>query len=231
MKRIKGILILIIPLFMLFASSNYCIAEDLVWYEEKNEAFEIAKEEGKFVILFVGIIDCPYCNGIKKLLNEAPLRQLVDENYILWFSDRTIAASRTEVKIYTDLFDKQAQIESMTLPFMYVINPDEPGKYLASEWGYDEVKSPEIMKLFLEVYTLSNDFTGLPEQKVFISDFTLNIYNDISDEYIYIYSPDGKLIHSFYKKDKRSSFETYRLPKGILIINSSKKWSYKVVNR
>ena len=118
----------------------------------------------------------------------------------------------------------------VTLPLLYIINPNKSEKYIVSEWGYNRNRSPEILMGLLEEQTTSNDIAYAPEQKVFISGNTLNIHNNIPDEHLYVYSIEGKQITTFHKNDNRSIFDASRLPKGILIINSSKRWSRKIVN-
>ena len=51
MKHTKLILLLILLLFMLFANNNYSAAEDLIWHENKDEVFKMAKEQGKLIFL------------------------------------------------------------------------------------------------------------------------------------------------------------------------------------
>ena len=216
---------------MLFASNNFCAAEDLIWHEDKDEVFKIAKEQGKLIFLLVGRETCGNCQGTRRLLNEEPLRPIVDDNYIMWFSDRDNNDRKAEVKIYTDKFDIQSKIQSMLLPFLYIIDPNEPEKYLVAEWGYDKVKAPEILMTLIVEHTTSNDFVFEPEQKVFLSYGTLNIYNNMQDEYIFVHSIEGKFITSFHKKDNRLTIDASRFPKGILVVSSSKRWSSKIINR
>jgi len=232
MKRKNVILILITPLFMLFINSNYCLAEDLLWSEDKAEVFEMAKEQEKLIFLFVGRETCNNCKGTKALLNEEPLRAIVEGDYIAWYSNHDDVDRKPEVRIYTEniLSYAQANPGIVTLPLLYIINPNEPEKYIVSEWGYSKTNAPEILMGLLVEHTTSNDIVHASEQKVFMSGNTLNIYNNIPDEHIYVYSIEGKLISSFHKKDNSATFDASRFPKGILIINSSKRWSRKIVN-
>jgi len=246
MMHFRKTLTLIIAAFMLSASSNYCMAEnsgeikskeDLVWLEDKEEVFNIAKEEGKLILLMVGRHDCPSCISTTRLLNEEPLRPLIDDNYILWFSNRRDNESRAEVLVYTSDIEPLIAIEAETkdytilLPLLYTIDPNEPDKYITTEYnGYDSEKSPGLLKTMLEDGMVSNDYTHSSKQKVFISNNSLYIYNDITDEDIHIYSIDGKHITTIHKREHRLTIDVSGFPKGILVVYSSKKWGHKILN-
>ena len=233
MRHTKVTLSLIISLFMVFAYSSYCMADDtkeLEWVDNKATAFELAKEQGKFVFLLVGLEFCPKCLNAIDLLNKEPFRSIVDDNYIMWRNHWSNTDTRTEVNIYTDEFFELAQTQTLSFPFLYIINPDEPGKTVASKWMPTMEEAPDALAALLNTHTTSNDQPTILEQKAFISGNTLNIFSDMSDEKIYVYSIDGKYVTSFYKKDNQLSVDASNFPKGVLVIYSSKKWSLKIIN-
>ena len=214
---------------MLFANSNYCMADDakeIEWVDNKATAFKLAKEQGKFIFLLVGIEGCSRCQNAIKLLNEEPFRSIAEDNYIMWINEYDNPDTYDEVGIYTYEY---VQI-GVTLPLLYIIDPDKPEKAVASKWMATVGEAPEEIEKLLNIHTTSNDVHYVHTPKAFISGNTLNISNDISDENIYVYSLDGKYVTSFHKKDNKSSIDTSGFPKGVLVIYSSKKWSLKITN-
>ena len=231
MNNLKYIIASVFITFLSCFNAFTCVAEedDLIWRENRDEIFKMAMEQNKYVFLLVGNDDCGNCKAVRGHLddNTAPLKQIIKDNYILWYSRRDVAKDRAEVKIYTNRYDEQAQITTMTLPFLYIIDPNTPEEYVVSSWGY---KSVEALKTMLSVHLTPNEIVDVLKNKVVISGNVLHVSNDILDEHIRIYTVTGHCLSSVYKKEYGAVIDVSSLPKGIVIIRSSKGWSAKLFN-
>jgi len=191
---------------------------DLNWYESRNEVLKAAKEQGKHIFKLVGRATSPNSKKVITQLNESPLKEMLEENYILWQSSDGWEAN----------LDGEAGEEgAKTLPYITIINPDEPDILLEENWGAPDAATLEGM---LKKYTVSNDKI-LTENKAFISGNVLHISNQTTNELIRIYSLDGKNITTIHKNDNTVSIDASQLPKGVFIIHSSNGWSSKVLKQ
>ena len=145
MNFLRQLTVSISAIFLLCFNTVICSADDLVWLQNKEEVFKLAKEQDKYIYLFVGKTGCSICqNTLKNLNSNQTLRPILDDNYIIWYSLRTNPAHVAEVKVYTEEFDKVAQY----MPFLYVIDPEDPDKSLTSKWGSQSISSLENMLSF-----------------------------------------------------------------------------------
>lgn len=219
----------VIALLLCYLGALSCVAEDipaeeLVWNEDKNTVFRLAQEQDKHIFLLVGRPTCKNCQNVIKLLNapNGSLRSMIEENYILWYSFRDDASRKAEVKIYTAEFDTIAKL----LPFLYVINPNKPEKIVTSAWGGQDA---EALANILKSYSVSNEIIrNAPETMVSVAGNSLHISNNIEYEDIRIYTLTGQNVALHHKKGCAISIDASDLPKGLLIIHSSKGWSTKI---
>ena len=186
----------------------------LTWYENKEEVFKLAKEQGKYILKFVGRATSPQSKKMMKQFNENPLRDMLEGNYILWYS-----SDMSEAKLEAGA--------AKTLPYLSVIYPEDPDNLLEEEWGYKDNKTLE--ELFKN-YTVSNDNIQ-PKDKAFVSGNILYISNQTSNEQIRIYSLTGQSFSTVRKNDFSIRIDVSNLPKGIFVIHSSAGWSAKVLKQ
>ena len=212
----------------------------LTWHENKNEVFRLAKEQNKLVFKFVGRGTSKNSKDVLALLTEDPLRQMLEEHYILWYSkydDQVTTQSGTEAASETGEENNDADTENdpeepesitKTPPFIYIINPDEPDVNIVSEWGFKDI---EILNDLIEGGIVSNEDYGSSDNKIAIYDNVLYISNNTDNELIRVYSITGQLLYSDNKKEQNMTIDASSFPNGVLIIHSSKGWSSKAVKR
>lgn len=221
-KIINGKLIVIITLFLCL--NNYTKAsDDVKWYEDRDEALTLAKEQNRYVLLLYGRTTCGNCIAAKKFINEAPINTIVQENFILWFCDADIPAKKAQGLVYRNYYDG-----GITFPLLCVINPQEPVPALSYSVNYKNAK--EIEAILNNNMPTTNQVINSGSNIVYLSDKMLTISNDYFDETVYVYTITGQLIDSFDKKDFNIIRNANAYPKGLLLISSSKGWSIKVHN-
>ena len=191
---------------------------DLKWYETRNEVFNLAKAQGKFILKLVGRSTSPNSKKVIKQFNESPLKEVLEENFVLWYS--------SDVK-EANLGDEASEEEIKTLPYITIVDPDEPDILLEEEWG--PLNEEKLEEMLLK-YTVSNEKI-LTKNKVFISGNVLHISNQTTSERIRIYTLNGQNITTIIKNDYDISFDVSQLPKGVFIIHSTAGWSAKVVKQ
>ena len=193
---------------------------NLKWYKEKEEVFSLAAEQNKFIFKLVGSGTSPNSHKVIKQLNEAPLKQLLENNYVLWYS-----AYEPETTIDIELLSEEEETVK-TLPYISIIYPEAPDIELESAWGgYQDV---ETLEELLTTYTVSNEIV-LTENRVTVLGNVLQISNQTGNEEINLFSLNGQSIASFHKNDHTVRIDASDFPKGILIIHSAAGWSAKVI--
>ena len=188
---------------------------DLNWYENRNDVYKSAKEQGKYILKLVGRATSPNSNEVIKLLNKSPLKEMLGESYALWYSSDVSEAN----------LDGDAGIR--TLPYISIIDPEEQDILLEEEWG--ALKKEALEKMLIK-YAVSNDKI-LTQNKAFISGNVLHISNQTGNEQIRVYSVTGQSIATIRKNDFNVSIDASGFPKGVFIIHSSAGWSAKVINQ
>ena len=222
MEKIKKIKFVIIVIMLLCINNRAKASDDLIWYEDRNEVITLAKEQGKNILLLYGRTTCGNCNAAKKYINEAPLNKIVLENFILWFCNIDIPEKKAQALDYRAYYD-----ESITLPLLCVIDPDNPMPALS--YSTNRKNAEEIAAILnANLPTANEEITAVPN-KAYIADNTLVISSANTNETLRIYTISGQLIDSFDKKDNTATRSTYTYPKGMLIINSSSGWSLKII--
>lgn len=219
-KKLRFIVIAI----LLFCIHNYInAADEQKWYEDRDEAFAIAKEQNKYVFLLHGRTGCGNCKAAKKFISEPPLNQMVEESFILWFCDYDILEKREQAREYIEYFNT-----NITFPLLCPINPYKPLPALAYHFGYRTAEQIETI-LTNNLPTANEDIT-VQQSYAYISDNILTISNEIAKETIQIYTITGQLIDSFDKIDNTTIRNASFYPKGVLLINSTQGWSMKIIN-
>ena len=207
-----------------FISIKQSLNEGLTWHDNKEDAISKAKQEGKKIFKLVGRGTSGNTKRVIKHLNEDVLKQIIDKNYILLYSDNDAPVAEPELKLYSG---ESAEIAETT-PYMYIIDPDEPEKNIVSEWGYKGVAE---LKEMLENAVVSNEIFERADNIITLTNNMLYISNNIFNEHINIYTINGQQIYSISKKERSITIDASGLPKDVLIIHSSNGWSYKVLNR
>ena len=221
-KIINGKWIVVITLLVCL-NSYAKAADDVKWYEDRDEALALAKEQNKYVLLLYGRTTCGNCKAAKKFINEAPINAIVKESFILWFCDVDIPEKRAQGMDYRNNYDG-----GITFPLLCVINPHEPLPALSYSVNYKNAK--EIEAILKSNMPTANQEIGSESNRVYISDKVLTVSNGYYDEIVYVYTISGQLIDSFEKKDLSMHKNTNAYPKGLLLISSSKGWNSKVRN-
>ncbi len=204
-----------------FMTIDSKLDKGLTWYEDKDEAFRKAEEEKKYVLKLIGRGTSSNCQKVLQQLYEEPLKQLLEKNYILWYS-----SDLSEIEIDTNAGGSEE--ETKVPPYIYVVDPNEPETSVASTWGYQNTKALEET---LKSFTVSNENINFTNNKVIISGNALHISNNIDDEQINIYTLTGQHISSIHKKEQSFAIDASPFPKGILVIHSSKGWSAKIIKQ
>ena len=203
-------------------------SEALIWLEDKEEVFKMANEQQKLIFLLSGRYGCGICQRTKINLDSVlGLRQIVDKNYIMWFSDYDTEAGKEETQIYTQhLIDEGAK----TLPLVAVINPEDPENYVSSFWGS---KTVSFLKTFLTnaINIVPNESISANRSKVTIHNNILYVSGSSENEIINIYTITGQNLYTIQKNAPNISINASSFPNGILIIHSTKGWSSKIIKR
>ena len=189
---------------------------ELTWYNDadKNEIIKLAKEQGKHIFKMVGKTTSPNTKKVLKQLNEEPLKSMLEDNYILWFSDIPVvtrSAGENE--------------KTLSLPYISIIYPEHPNTALEEETGYQDVESLEEM---IKKYTVSNEKI-IDDNQVNVMGNVIRITNGNNKEQIKIFSLSGQQVASIRKNDFSIRIDATAYPKGVLIVNSSSGWSKKIV--
>ena len=109
----------------------------------KEEIFNRAKEQDRFVLVLVGRHTCGICQAVSQsFTNDPQLRNIIDENYVTWFSDRDAPTSIKEVELYTASYD--ASFEAMSEATQYITNAKiliEKEKYATTQMNASDIVS------------------------------------------------------------------------------------------
>lgn len=192
------------------------------WHRDKATAINTAKEQKKNILLLYGRNTCPRCNAAKEIINEASINQIVNKNFILWYCNIDNEIKKKQGIEYREVLGQ----ESIPLPLLCVIDPNNPEPALASSTGG---KNQNEIKDFLNSYlpTSNEPISGIITN-AYINENVLYLSNITENEMIHVYTLDGLLIDSFEKNDKQITRNVFSYPKGVLLISSSKGWNIKI---
>jgi len=224
MNSIKKLKSIIVITFLLTCVNTYIEAADIPkWYDNREEAFAIAKEENKYIFLVYGRSTCGVCNTVKGYINEPPISDIVNKSFILWYCDINIQGKMEEARVYRDNYDG-----TISIPLLCVIDPLDSVPALSYSIGYRT--SSKIQEILNSHMPTSNEDLADISNKVYITNNTLTISNESVNEHIYVYTINGRLIDSFDKKDHEIIRSAGSYPEGILLIKSSQGWNLKISN-
>ena len=149
-----------------------------------------------------------------KNLNTEPLKKIVEERFILWYSAfEAVDGSFT----FSTLFP-------LTLPLLYLIDPDNPDDISEPVSGYQDI---EVLSEMLNSFT-ANEII-LQDIVVTLQGNVLRISNLINNEQIRVYTWTGRMAAIIRKNDYSVRVDASNFPKGLLIISSSSGWSAKMI--
>lgn len=207
-------------IFICYAGSKALASdENAIWYESKEEAFAIAKEQNKYVFLLLGDKTCGNCNIVKNYLDMPELKEIADKSYILWFCDSN---NSDEGNVYDQMYP------SAYIPLVCIIDPNDPMAPLYHSVGL--ISARKLRTLLKDNRPTANENIPDTATQAYISGNMLTLSNTFTDEVISIYSLNGLLIDLFPKKEYSIARVISSLPKGLLLISSSEKWARKIFN-
>lgn len=191
MTSLRSFKVFTIFSIMFLSSSFFCSSQVIFWNHKQAEAFRIAQEQDKFILLFVGRPNCAICQRTSDMLSTnyfytlegpntmaGPLKSVVDKNYSPWYSYRDNYDNQVEVSVYTEEILKVAK----TLPLVFIINPDDPGKVVKSFWGAQTV---EQLEAFLTINLLSGSNLNWNKDAE-------TVFNLAKEQKKYIFKLEGK---------------------------------------
>lgn len=109
---------ILLTFFMFFTTGKvFASDEKPIWYESKEEAFSIAKEQKKHVLLIMGEKSCSYCLIAKNHINKPGLKEVAKDNFILWYCDTN---KSREGDVYDSMY------ASASMPLVCIIDPNDP---------------------------------------------------------------------------------------------------------
>ena len=203
---------------------NLPLNEGLYWHENKDDALIQARLQNKNIFRFIGRATSNNSVEMLKLLNENPLKQILQDNFILWYS----RYEDPVIKTMSGEDEENSEDENIykVPPYIYIIHPDEPDTNIDLGNGLQE---PDKLKEMIEDVIVSNDIINSQDNNVSFSNNKIHISNKIDNELIKVYSTTGQLIYTLNKKGTIVTIDASSFPNGILIINSTSGWSGKVL--
>jgi hypothetical protein len=244
MARIK----IIINLFVVFfAIATVVKAQDsttyngMNWYLKKSVAIKEAKAQKKNIFLLWGRETCPDCQWVKRKLSEAPLKDIIDKNYVLWFSNSLEYRFDSE-----ELIDYLFVLNDMSLryiPHLSIIDFQDVKVTLGFMFGPDfslnneVINSYKIAQYYKEMSALINNhvdndiiYSGKnSDVSVFVADNNIIIKSKPIVETVSVYTLTGSLVDRFHKTEYEITRDLSKYPKGLLIVAGSSGWSQKIV--
>ena len=205
-----------------FLTIDLIAGSSLNWYKKEDEVFRLAQQQSKFIFKLEGRGTSDECIKVLKQLETNPLSKLLQDNYILWYSEYN-SSNLSDVKTLSEEEDNLP----VKAPYISIIYPGEPDQIVDAVWGYQDV---ETLEDFLKSHTVSNEMIA-SDNKVTVSGNVLQISNRNRNEQLRIFSLTGRQVASVRKNDYTVTIETSNFPKGVWIIYSSSGWSTKILAR
>ena len=205
-----------------FLAVDLLESNDLDWYADENKVFKLAQEQNKYIFKFRGNGTSPNSQTMIKQLTDEPLKQILNDNYILWYVGDDDCGCDIILKAEVTTMDED---DPKPLPYISIINPKAPDIMLEEIWGVQDV---ETLAVILKKYTVSNEKI-FKDNSIFVSGNFLHIANQMYNEQISIYSISGHRIMTVRKNDYTAAIDLFNLPKGVFFVHSSAGWSAKFV--
>ena len=197
--------------------------EGMTWYLKKSVAVDSARSQGKQVFLVWGRTTCGNTRGVRQRIGLY-LKSLVNENYILWFSDADIYNRySTEVGDYLSGFTSTISLPAICVIDMYdikIAHGLRTGPRLTDELF-------EMLNGFVDNGYVSGgkNISG----GAYVSGDNIVIRSESTDETISVFFMTGALVDKFRKAEYEITRELTKYPKGILIVRGSSGWVQKVI--
>ena len=227
MSRIKCLICILIALFAIekgVYAQHDTTFYSMKWYTVKSVALDSARKQGKQVLLVWGRTTCGNTQGVMRRLSEGQLKYIVNNNYILWFSDcDKYRRFSDEVSDY--LANMEARIE---LPAICIIDTYDV------KVGHGLTTGPKYVD---ELLALLNQYVGNDniddktgeQEKVYVAGNNIVIKSNKADEVISVFTITGTLIDRFAKSEYYMTRDISKYSKGILLVCSSSGWSQKII--
>jgi len=199
------------------------VFEGMTWYLNKSTALDSARSQGKQVFLVWGRTTCVYTRGVRQKIGLY-LKSLVNENYILWFSNADIYnRNSTEVKDYLSGLPSSVTFPAICVIDMYDV---KVGHGLRTGPRYTD----ELLEMLNEY--VSNEYISGKNNvsgSAYVSGHNLIIKSESVDEIISVYFITGSLVDSFHKMEYEVMRDLTIYQKGIIIVVGSSGWMQKIV--
>ena len=192
----------------------------LKWYVDEVEALRLAKEQKKFIFKLEGKGTSPNSHEVIKLLNEDPLKKMLNDNYILLYQEFD---ADTHIDIAT--LSAEEDIAPVRMPYISIIYPDDPNSIIETASG---LLDAETLEELVKPYTVANEVIA-SDNKVIVLENFIQISNRTNNEQIQVFTITGQQIANIRKSDYSILINASYFPKGVLIIHSSSDWSTKVL--
>lgn len=202
---------------------NTEVIDGMTWYLKKKEAFEIAREQNKYVFLLWGRDACEKCEALRVDVARCPVQTVIAKHYILWYSDCDVYdREHSDVTDYLSSFPKGI----IPLPVTCIINPaDEKKAYGLQNGDYDPYELAELLD-----NTVGNEPVVHSEKVgVYVYENRLTVKNEVAREVVRIYTVTGALVDSFLKTTYEIDRNTLAYPIGMLVVTGSSGWTRKIV--
>ena len=231
MSQIKYFISILIVFFVVETEvyaqdDNVDIYKGMTWYLDKSVALDSARSQNKQVLLVWGRFTCGNTNWVKNRLSEPPLKSIIEEHYILWFSNSNIYYPNSpEVADYLSVLTGY-----ITLPAICVIDTFDITVAHGLKTGPQSV---EVLQEMLQGY-VSNDFIFDKDSEsnhVYVVGDNLVVKGETTNEIISIFTIMGSLVDKFTKSEYEMIRDLSAYPKGVLLVTGSSGWSRKVVIR
>jgi len=208
-----------------FLAVDLLESNNLDWYVAEHKVFELAREQNKYIFKFHGNGTSPNSQRMITLLQNEPLKQILEKNYILWYVDEGDCGCDIILTAAVEL--KSEEDDNNLLPYISIIDPKFPESLLVELWGVQDV---ETLEEILKKYTVSNEKIHTDNQVYTLGD-VLFISNHTSNEQIRVYSLTGQSVAVVSKNDYTISIDTSNFPKGVLVVCSSNGWNKKIIKK
>jgi thioredoxin-related protein len=192
----------------------------LTWQKDKDKVIGLAKEQKKYILKLTGKGTSPNCQKTMKQLENEPLKQIIEDNYILWFNSDVSSEEPPRPLI-------GIPPGNLNLPYITIIDPGNPGNALWRAYGYQEVTE---LKDILQSYIVSNEIIT-PINHVTVLGHVIHISNQTKNEEIQVFTLTGQQIAYLRKSDYTAQIDASSFPEGVLIVCSSTGWSKKIIIR
>ena len=203
-----------------FLTTDLISGSSLKWYKNEDEVFQLAQQQSKFIFKLVGRGTSNECKAVLKQLEASPLNKILQDNYILWYSEYNSSVLAEAKPLSGEADDLPAKV-----PYISIIYPGAPDQIVDAVWGYQDVGTLED---FLKSHTVSNE-TVDSGNKVTVLENVIQISNQVKNEQIRIFSLTGQQVASIRKNESTVTIDTSHFPKGVVIVSGSSGWNRKLL--